>query len=480
MPGKKAMLAWAAGIALQLQAEAFIAPPSAVTFVTSATAGRASAVRRESSLRMAEGPKKKIVITGVGSLSSVGIGTDSHYQALLEGKNGIETLPEWAEEYPCKIGCLVKDFDPGEYMDKKEAKRQGRYTQFAMAATDLALKDAKLDTEAVDKDRFGVLIGSGIGGVEFFEDNCNKFTKAGGKAAGLKKVSPFLIPALISNTASGVVAIEHKARGPNFGVVSACATGTHAIGTAMDFMLRGEADVMIAGGSEAAMTPLCFAGFCSMRAMVTTFNDEPSKASRPFDVNRGGFVMGEGAGVVILETEEHALARGATIYCEVAGYGATCDAHHITAPAPDGNGLARAIGTAMKMGGITPEDMVGGYINAHGTSTPYNDKFETMAIKRVLGEDVAKQVYISSTKSMMGHTLGAAGGLEAIVCAQVLRHGEIPPTMNLENPALEDGCNLNYCPAQKVVPAVKPRVAISDNLGFGGHNSALSFKAYEE
>ncbi|CAM9305022.1 unnamed protein product [Ectocarpus sp. 12 AP-2014] len=483
---KACLAVWAA---LAIQAEAFVPPvnplsaarPAGVDTraVYSSSTVSSGSSRRESALYMSEGAKKKIVITGVGSLSSVGIGTDSHYQALLDGKNGIETLPEWAEEYPCKIGCLVKDFKPSDWMDGKDAKRQGRYTQFAMAATKLALEDSKLDTEAVDKDRFGVLIGSGIGGVEFFENNCNKFTGAGGGAKGLKKVSPFLIPALISNTASGVVAIEHKCRGPNFGVVSACATGTHAIGTAMDFMLRGEADVMIAGGSEAAMTPLCFAGFCSMRAMVTSFNDDPEKASRPFDKDRAGFVMGEGAGVLILETEEHALARGATIYCEVAGYGATCDAHHITAPAPDGNGLARAIGASMKMGGIEAEDMVGGYINAHGTSTPYNDKFETMAIKRVLGEDVAKQVYISSTKSMMGHTLGAAGGLEAIVCAQVLRHGEIPPTKNLESPALEDGCDLNYCPGEKVVPAVKPKVAISDNLGFGGHNAALAFKAYE-
>ncbi|CAM9549654.1 unnamed protein product [Ectocarpus sp. 8 AP-2014] len=483
---KACLAVWAA---LAIQAEAFVPPvnplsaarPAGVDAraVYSSSAVSSGSSRRESALYMSEGAKKKIVITGVGSLSSVGIGADSHYQALLDGKNGIETLPEWAEEYPCKIGCLVKDFKPSDWMDGKDAKRQGRYTQFAMAATKLALEDSKLDTEAVDKDRFGVLIGSGIGGVEFFENNCNKFTGAGAGAKGLKKVSPFLIPALISNTASGVVAIEHKCRGPNFGVVSACATGTHAIGTAMDFMLRGEADVMIAGGSEAAMTPLCFAGFCSMRAMVTSFNDDPEKASRPFDKDRAGFVMGEGAGVLILETEEHALARGATIYCEVAGYGATCDAHHITAPAPDGNGLARAIGASMKMGGIEAEDMVGGYINAHGTSTPYNDKFETMAIKRVLGEDVAKQVYISSTKSMMGHTLGAAGGLEAIVCAQVLRHGEIPPTKNLENPALEDGCDLNYCPGEKVVPAVKPKVAISDNLGFGGHNAALAFKAYE-
>eukprot|EP00752_Nemacystus_decipiens_P003058 g2835.t1 len=472
------------------QVEAFVAPASSHSFSAAAvdareafSSGRASSGRRQAALRMAaQGSKKKIVVTGVGSLSSVGIGADSHYRSLLEGKSGIETLPEWAEEYPCKIGCLVKDFTPSDWMDGKDAKRQGRYTQFAMAATNIALEDAKLDAEAlekVDKDKFGVLIGSGIGGVEFFENNCQKFNEAGAGAKGLKKVSPFLIPALISNTASGVVAIEHKCKGPNFGVVSACATGTHAIGTAMDFMLRGEADVMIAGGSEAAMTPLCFAGFCSMRAMVTTFNDDPEHASRPFDQDRAGFVMGEGAGVLVLETEEHALARGATIYCEVAGYGATCDAHHITAPAPDGNGLSRAISAAMKMGDIEPEDMVGGYINAHGTSTPYNDKFETMAIKSALGDDVAKQVYISSTKSMMGHTLGAAGGLEAIVCAQVLRHGEIPPTKNLENPALDDGCDLNYCPGEKVVPAVKPKVAISDNLGFGGHNAALSFKAYE-
>ncbi|CAM9601521.1 unnamed protein product [Chrysoparadoxa australica] len=330
--------------------------------------------------------ERKVVITGVGSLSSVGKGSDEHFQNLLDGVSGLETMPEWADEYPCRVGCLVKDFTASDWMDKRESRRQGRYTHFGMAASRMAITDAGLDLDAVDKDRFGVIVGSGIGGVEFFEDSCQRFFGAGGGGAGLKKVSPFLIPALISNTASGIIAIETGARGPNYGVVSACATGTHAIGDALDFLLHGDADVMIAGGSEAAMTPLCFAGFASMRAMVQTFNDEPTRASRPFDVDRAGFVMGEGAGVIIMETEEHALARGADIYCEVVGYGATCDAHHITAPAPDGNGLARAIKMAMDRGGMKPEDMEGGYINAHGTSTPYNDKFETMAIKRCLGK----------------------------------------------------------------------------------------------
>ena len=298
--------------------------------------------------------------------------------------------------------------------------------------------------------------------------------KGGGKA-GLKKVSPFLIPALISNTASGVVAIELGARGPNFGVVSACATGSHALGTAMDFMQRGEADIMLAGGSEAAITPLCFAGFVSMRAMVTTFNDNPTAASRPFDKNRAGFVMGEGCGVICLETEEHALARGADIYCELAGYGASCDAHHITAPLPDGSGLAQAMQMAMDNGAILPEDI--GYVNAHGTSTPYNDKFETMAIKTVLGEHAYK-TKISSIKSMIGHTLGAAGSLEAGVVAQVIKSGKIPPTMNLDEPDEEAGCTLDYVPGKMQEAAAPIKAAISQNLGFGGHNVALTFKRY--
>jgi len=422
--------------------------------------------------------KKKVVITGVGAVSSVGIGAQSFFQALVDGKSGIIKMPSWADEYPCRVGSLVSESvgwnGPEDYMDKKEARRQGRYTHFAMAAAKIALEDGKLDVTKVDKDRLGVIIGSGIGGVEFFEDNCNKFTAAGGGASGLKKVSPFLIPALISNTASGIVAIEIGAKGPNYGVVSACATGSHAIGDALSFLQTGQADMMLAGGSEAAMTPLCFAGFAAMRAMVTSFNDEPLRASRPYDKRRDGFVMGEGCGVVLLETEEHALARGAEIYCELAGYGATCDAHHITAPHPEGLGLAGAIRMALNNGGVKPEEV--DYINSHGTSTPYNDKFETMAFKKVLGEHAYK-TKISSTKSMMGHTLGAAGGLEAIVCAKVIKTGWVPPTLNLEQPDLDDGCDLDYTP-NKAVKLERVRAAISDNLGFGGHNAALVFKEY--
>ena len=367
-------------------------------------------------VRMSAAAEKKIVVTGLGVVSSAGVGVDNYFSNLLEGKSALQRLPSWADEFPAQVGSVVNDdeFDIKNWMHPKEARRQARYTHFAMAASKMALEDASVDVTKLEKEKFGVLIGSGIGGVEFFEDSCVGFAEENGGRAGLKRVSPFLIPALIGNTASGVVAIEVGAEGPNFGVVSACATGTHALGTAMDFLKRGEADIMIAGGSEAALTPLCFAGFASMRAMCTQFNDDPERASRPFDKDRAGFVMGEGCGVLVLETEEHAKARGAEIYCEFAGYGATCDAHHITAPHPEGKGLARSIQMAMDNAGLKPEDI--GYINAHGTSTPYNDKFETMAIKKVLGDD-AYNAKISSTKSVIGHTLGAAGGLEAVVLA---------------------------------------------------------------
>jgi 3-oxoacyl-[acyl-carrier-protein] synthase II len=422
--------------------------------------------------------KKKVVVTGVGAVSSVGVGADNFFQALVDGKSGIAKMPSWSDEYPAQVGSIVGEeagwTGPEQWMDKKEARRQGRYTHFAMAAAKIALEDGKLDVTKVDKSKFGVIVGSGIGGVEFFEDNCNKFTAAGEGAAGLKKVSPFLIPALISNTASGIIAIEVGAQGPNYGVVSACATGTHAIGDALFFLQTGRADMMLAGGSEASITPLCFAGFAAMRAMVTTFNDDPLAASRPFDKRRAGFVMGEGAGVLLLETEEHALARGAEIYCELAGYGATCDAHHITAPHPEGRGLAAAITMALETGGVSPDEV--DYINAHGTSTPYNDKFETMAIKKALG-DQAYKTKISSTKSMIGHTLGAAGGLEAVICAKTVKTGWVPPTLNLDEPDLEDGCDLDYTP-KKAVKLDRVRAAISDNLGFGGHNAALVFKEY--
>jgi len=442
---------------------------------------RNAAVTALSSVRMEERTqvKKKVVVTGIGCISSVGCGSDTFFQACVDGKSGIARLPKWADEYPCQVGSLVTEASgwegPEKYMDAKDVKRHGRYTQFAVAASRIALEDAKLDTSKIEhKDRFGVIIGSGTGAVEFYEDNCNKFMANNGGKAGLDAVSNLLIPNLVSNSASSYIAHELGAKGQNYGCVSACATGTHSIGDALYFLQSGQADVILAGGAESAVTPLCFAGFAAMRAMATNFNDDPLRASRPFDKDRAGFVMGEGCGVLVLETEEHAVARGAEIYCELAGYGATCDAHHITAPHPEGRGLAAAISQALRSGGVKADEV--DYINAHGTSTPYNDKFETMAIKRALG-DAAYKTSISSTKSVMGHTLAAAGGLEAAICCKVIKTGMIPPTVNLENPDLDDGCDLDYTP-NTAVNKGRVRAAISDNLGFGGHNAALVFREY--
>jgi 3-oxoacyl-[acyl-carrier-protein] synthase II len=360
----------------------------------------------------------------------------------------------------------------------KTINRNARYTHFALVAAEEALKDSGLDSATINKDRFGCIIGSGIGGVEWFEDNCNAFTAAGGGYNSLRSVQQFLIPALISNTASGMVAIQHGAKGPNYCVTTACASGTHAIGSAFKHLRDGDADIMIAGGSEAALTPLCYAGFCALTAMTTKNEDSPAKASRPFDKERAGFVMSEGAAVLILETEEHALARGATIYCELAGYGASCDANHITAPAPDGEGLRRCMDAALKDGNLAPTDI--GYINAHGTSTQLNDKIETLAIKTLFG-DHASKLKISSIKSMIGHSLGAAGAIEAVVCAQIFKHGIVPPTMNLDNPDIEAGCDLDYVPNKAYhypSPEDIPKAILSDNLGFGGHNAAIAFRKY--
>merc|ERR1719454_4483 len=323
-----------------------------------------------------------------------------------------------------------------------------------------------MDLGAVEKSRFGVIVGSAFGGMETFEKQTTNNDQG-------KKISPFCIPALLGNTASGIVGIELGAQGPNFGVASACAAGSHAIGEAMRFMQNGEADIMITGGSEAAITPLSFGGFCAMKAMCSKYNDSPQQASRPFDADRAGFVMGEGAGVLMLETEAHALARGANILCELAGYGATCDAHHITTPHPEGLGLSNCLEKALADSGVAPEDVA--YINAHGTSTAYNDKFETMAIKKVFGEHASK-LKISSTKSMTGHTLGAAGGIEAVIAAKVMQTGMAPPTINYETPDPE--LDLNYVPNEAQRLGEKPKAAISDNLGFGGHNAALFFKEY--
>ena len=412
-----------------------------------------------------EQEQRKVVVTGLGIVSSLGNSVEDFWQALLDGRSGIGRVTRFdASAYPTQVGGEVRDFNPADFMDPKEARRNDRYTQFAVAGTRLALKDALLDPASLDPSRIGVLIGSGIGGMETIEEQSFKLFER-----GHRKVSPFMIPALIANMASGVVAIEINARGPNFGVVSACATGSHSIGESMHMIRSGRADVMIAGGSEAAITRLGYAGFCSMKAMSTHFNDTPEKSSRPFDLNRDGFVMGEGAGVLVLESEESAKARGARIYCEVAGYAASCDAHHITMPDPEGKGLAEALHGALADGGVATEEV--DYINAHGTSTKYNDKFETMAVKRVFGER-ARQLVMTSTKSMTGHLLGAAGGVEAAACCKVIETGRIPPTINYEEP--DPDCDLDYAPNEAV--GRKVDVAVTNNLGFGGHNTSIIFR----
>ncbi len=411
--------------------------------------------------------KRKVVVTGLGVISSLGNSIDEFWASLLAGKSGIGSVTRFdASAYASQVASEVHDFDPAEFMDPKEARRNDRYTQFAVAGTRLALKDADLDPATVDPSRLGVLIGSGIGGMETIEKQ--SFTLF---ERGPRKVSPFMIPALIANMASGVVAIEVNARGPNFGIVSACATGSHSIGESAQMIRDGRADIMIAGGSEAAITRLGYAGFCSMKAMSTGFNNTPEKSSRPFDLKRDGFVMGEGAGILILESEESARARGARIYCELAGYAATCDAHHITMPDPEGKGLAEALTGALRDAGIEKTEV--DYINAHGTSTKYNDKFETLAVKNVFGPHASK-LLMSSTKSMTGHLLGAAGGIEAASCCKAIVSGKIPPTINYEDP--DPDCDLNYVPNQAVDAVVN--VALTNNLGFGGHNTSIAFRRY--
>lgn len=405
---------------------------------------------------------RRVVVTGIGVVTSLGETVTTFWDNLLAAKSGVSRVESFdTTGYTCQIAAEIKDFDPCKYMDPKEVKRSDRYVHFAMAAAKTAMSDGGFDPAATDPDRVGVIIGSGIGGLATVQQQAWRL-----KDMGPRKVSPFMIPSLIANIASGVVAIEIGARGPNFGLVSACATGTHAIGESLNMLRRGDADVILAGGSEATIVEVGFAGFCAMRAMSTLFNDDPTRASRPFDKGRDGFVMGEGAGVLLLETLEHAQARGARIYCELAGYSATCDAYHITSPDPEGKGLSLCFERTLADAGIAPEEV--DYVNAHGTSTPYNDKFETLAIKSVFG-DHAHKLAISSTKSMTGHLLGAAGGIEAAICAKAIETGGIPPTINLENPDPE--CDLDYVPNQ--ARSAKVDVALSDNLGFGGHNAAI-------
>lgn len=408
---------------------------------------------------------RRVVVTGLGVVTSLGHDVETFWSSLLAGKCGIERVSLFdPAEYPCQIGAEVRGWEAAQHMDPKEARRNDRYTHFGFVAAKQAIKDAGLDPEREDGDRVGVMIGSGIGGMYTYESQLKVLAER-----GPRKVSPFTIPSLIGNMCSGLVAIEIGARGPNFGLVSACATGTHAIGEAAHAIRRGDVDVMIAGGSEASITPFAYASFCSMKAMSTR-NDSPQTASRPFDLERDGFVMGEGAGILVLETLEHAQARGARIYCELAGYAATCDAFHITQPDPDGKGLSMAMKRALGSAGVAPETV--DYINAHGTSTPYNDKFETLAIKKVFG-DHAQKLAVSSTKSMTGHLLGAAGGIESVICAKTIQTGKIAPTINLVNP--DPDCDLDYVPNQ--AREAKVRTVLSNNLGFGGQNAAAVFRA---
>jgi 3-oxoacyl-[acyl-carrier-protein] synthase II len=409
-------------------------------------------------------PQRRVVVTGMGVVASLGHNVADFWAALLAGRCGIDRVSIFdPKDHTCQIGAEVRNFDAAAHMDAKEVRRNDRYTHFGFAAAKQAVADAKLDVTKEDLDRVGVIIGSGIGGMWTIENQHKVMIER-----GPRKVSPFMIPALISNMCSGLVAIELGARGPNFSVVSACATATHAIGESFRMIRAGDADVMVCGGAEAAITPLAYAGFCSMKAMSTN-NDNPQKASRPFDLNRDGFIMGEGSGILVLESLEHAQARGAHIYCELAGYAATCDAFHITQPDPEGKGLSQAMSRALKDAKLRPDQI--DYINAHGTSTPYNDKFETLAIKKVFGES-ARKVAVSSTKSMTGHLLGAAGAIEAVVSVKTIESGEIAPTINLENP--DPDCDLDYVP--NVKRAAKVNTVLTNNLGFGGQNAALVFQ----
>ncbi|MDY2685336.1 MAG: beta-ketoacyl-ACP synthase II [Selenomonadaceae bacterium] len=412
---------------------------------------------------------KRIVITGLGAISPIGIGKEAFWEGLMEGRNGIGKITRFdATEYKSQIAGEVKDFDPTEYIDKKESKRMDRYAQFAVAATKMALEDAGLDLEKEDCDRIGTYVGAGIGGIETMNEQYKKlFDK------GPNRISPFFIPMMIANMAAGQVSITFGLHGPSSCVVTACATGSNCIGDAMRVLQRGEADVMVAGGTEASISEAAVAGFSAMKALCTDHNDDPAHASRPFDKNRSGFVMGEGSGIVILETLEHAKARGAHIYCELAGYASNSDAYHITSPAPHGVYQAKCMAAAIADAGLKPAEV--DYVNAHGTSTHMNDQGETEAIKQVWGA-AAKDVSVSSIKSMTGHLLGAAGGVECIATALAVEKDMLPPTINYETP--DEGLDLDYVPNK--AKAKKVRAAMSNSFGFGGHNACLLLKKYAE
>jgi 3-oxoacyl-[acyl-carrier-protein] synthase II len=410
--------------------------------------------------------RRRVVVTGLGVVSPIGVGLEAFWNGLAAGRSGVGRITRFdASAFSTRIAAEVRDFDPSDYMDRKEVRRNDRFVQFAYAATRMAMEHARLVITAANATRTGVLIGSGIGGAATWEEQHRTLLER-----GPDRVSPFFVPMMIVNMASGVTAILTGAKGPSSCVVTACATGGNAIGDAFRIIQRGDADVMLAGGSEAAITPLSIAGFCSMKAMSTR-NDQPDRACRPFDATRDGFVMGEGAGVVVLEALEHAEARGAPILAEVIGYGVTTDAFHITQPDPEGDGALRSMAAALADAGVAAEEI--DYINAHGTSTPYNDRLETLAIKRLFG-DHARRLAVSSTKSMTGHLLGAAGGVEFVACILALQRQVLPPTINYRVPDPE--CDLDYVP--NAARGARLRTVMSNAFGFGGHNAILIARAY--
>ncbi|MCK5086445.1 MAG: beta-ketoacyl-ACP synthase II [Melioribacteraceae bacterium] len=410
---------------------------------------------------------RRVVVTGMGALTPIGKNIDEFWNGLMEGKSGASLITKFdTEKFTTKFACQVLDFNVDDYLDRKESKRMDPYTHFAIAASKMALDDSKLDLEKVDRERFGVIFGSGIGGMDTFETQTLNFLKG-----GPKKISPFFIPMMISDIAAGQISIKFGLKGPNYATTSACATSTHAIADAFVMIQRGSADLMISGGSESSLTPMGIGGFNAIRA-ISTWNDRYKEASRPFDKDRNGFVMGEGAGSLVLEEYEHAMKRGAEIHGEIIGIGLTGDAFHITAPAPEGEGAYRSMREALRDGGIKPEEV--DYINAHGTSTELNDRNETKAIKNLFG-DHAYKLAVSSTKSMTGHLLGAAGAVESIATILAIKNSKVPPTINLDEPSPD--CDLNYTPKVPVDKEIK--YALSNTFGFGGHNSTLLFKKFE-
>ncbi len=409
---------------------------------------------------------RRVVITGIGLVTPLGTGVEENWEGLLSGRSGIGPITRFdASEFPVRIAGEVKSFDAARYVERRDLRKMDRFIHYALGAAQIAVEDAALSI-GDQEDRIGVIVGVGLGGIETIEEYLKMFFES-----GLKKVTPFFVPRLIANMASAHIAMRFGLRGPNFAAVSACASGAHAVGEAFRMIRDGYQDVMITGGAEACVTPMGIGGFAVMRALSTR-NDEPERASRPFDRGRDGFVVGEGAGVLVLETASAALARGAKIYAEVIGYGATADAYHITAPAPEGEGAARCMRLALEDAGLQPEDVE--YINAHGTSTPYNDVNETQAIKKVFGEH-AYRLAVSSTKSQIGHLLGAAGGVEAAYTALSLQRGVIPPTINYEEPDPE--CDLDYVPNRARVAPI--RIALSNSFGFGGTNACLALRRWE-